>query len=129
MTNKTDCSMPVNSTIQGRDFVIVGQQPWDEGIGSNCRNIALEFSKHNRVLYVNSALNRITLLREKAEPRVQKRLAVINGKEKGLVSLQSNLWNLYPSCITESINQVKVRPLYNLLNKRNNRLYAQSIHK
>ncbi|MCD6011890.1 MAG: glycosyltransferase family 1 protein [Flavipsychrobacter sp.] len=128
MTSKTSYSMPADM-ITGRDFVIVGQQPWDEGIGSNCRNIALEFSKHNRVLYVNSALNRITLLREKTEPRVQRRLAVINGKEKGLVSIQPDLWNLYPSCITESINQVKVRPLYNVLNKRNNRLYAQSIHK
>ncbi len=126
MTNKTNCSMPPDM-VTGRDIVIVGQQPWDEGIGSNCRNIALEFSKHNRVLYVNSALNRITLLRDKAEPRVQRRLAVIKGREKGLVSIQPNLWNLYPSCITESINQVKVVPLYNLLNKRNNRLYAQSI--
>jgi len=113
--------------IAGRDIVIVGQQPWDEGIGSNCRNIALEFSKHNRVLYVNSALNRFTLLRDKAETRIQKRMAVIRGKEKGLVPVQANLWNLYPSCITESINKIKLRPLYDLLNKRNNRLFAASI--
>ena len=121
--------MAPNDTIQGRDIVIVGQQAWDEGIGSNCRNIALEFSRHNRVLYVNSALNRFTLLRDKAEPRVQRRLAVISGKEKGLVPIQANLWNLYPSCITESINKIKIRPLFDMLNKRNNRLYAVSIQK
>jgi hypothetical protein len=105
----------------------VGQQPWDEGIGSNCRNIALEFAKNNRVLYVNSPLNRFTLLKNKAEPRIQKRLAVIGSKEKGLVAIQLNLWNLYPSCITESINKIKITSLYNALNKRNNRLYAHAI--
>lgn len=119
--------MQSNDLIENRDIVIVGQQPWDEGIGSNCRNIALEFSKHNRVLYVNGALNRFTLIRDKNEPRVKKRLAVINGNEKGLVPIQPNLWNLYPSCIVESINRIKAAPVYNLLNKRNNRLYAQSI--
>ena len=54
--------MEQNEIIQGRDIVIVGQQPWDTEIGSNCKNIALEFSKHNRVLYVNSPLDRFTLL-------------------------------------------------------------------
>ncbi len=129
MTNKTLCSMYSDGKITGRDIVIVGQQPWDEGIGSNCRNIAIEFSKHNRVLYVNGPLNRITLLKSKAETRVQKRLAVIKGKEKGLVPVLPNLWNLYPDCITESINKIKLLPLYTFLNKRNNRLFAGSINR
>ncbi len=122
--------MPVKSDeINGRDFVIVGQQPWDTEIGSNCKNLAIEFSKHNRVLYVNSALDRITMLRHKADPKVQKRLAVIQGKENGLVTIQPNLWNLYPSVVTESINKIKVRPIFEALNKRNNKLFARSIQK
>ncbi len=121
--------MAQNSNITNRDIVIVGQQPWDEGIGSNCRNIALEFSRQNRVLYVNSALNRITSLKDKAEPRVQRRLAVISGKEKGLVPLQNNLWNLYPNCIIESINKIRIRAMFNILNKRNNKRFATSIQK
>ncbi len=121
--------MTNNDDIKGRDIVIVGQQPWDTEIGSNCKNLALEFSKQNRVLYINSALDRITMLRDKAEPRVQKRLAIIQGKEKGLVVIQPNLWNLYPSIVTESINKIKVRPLFNALNKRNNKLFARSIQK
>lgn len=48
-----------------KDIIIVGQQAWDTDIGSNCKNIALEMSKNNRVLYVNSPLDRITLLRKK----------------------------------------------------------------
>jgi glycosyltransferase involved in cell wall biosynthesis len=119
--------MHASDILKGRDIVVVGQQPWDTNIGSNCKNIALEFSRNNRVLYVNSALDRITLLKQKADPKVQKRIDVIRGKEKGLVPLQSNLWNLYPSCLVESINWIKSRAIFDLLNKRNNRLFAQSI--
>ena len=72
--------MQKNNIIKNRDIVIVGQQPWDVEIGSNCKNIALEFSKQNRVLYVNSALDRFTLLKDKNLPKIQKRLQVINHK-------------------------------------------------
>lgn len=121
--------MPANKLIQNRDIVVVGQQPWDTGIGSNCKNIALEFARHNRVLYVNSTLDRITLLKHKDDPKVQKRLSVINGKEDGLVVIQDNLWNLYPDTLTESINWIKSRPVFNALNKVNNKKFARSIQK
>ena len=90
-----------NEIIKGRDIVIVGQQPWDTEIGSNCKNIALEFSKHNRVLYVNSPLDRITLIRNKGDQKVQKRASVINGKSDGLEPISNNLWNLYPDRLIE----------------------------
>jgi glycosyltransferase involved in cell wall biosynthesis len=121
--------MPAVDELKNRDIVVVGQQPWDTGIGSNCKNIAIEFAKNNRVLYINSALDRITLLKQKNDPKIQQRIAVIKGKEEGLVPLGPNLWNLYPSHLAESINWLKVRPLFNLLNKRNNRLFALSIQK
>jgi len=119
--------MHPNDMITGRDIVVVGQQPWDTPIGSNCKNLALEFSKHNRVLYVNSTLDRITMLRHKNEERVQKRLDVIKGRQKGLIELQSNLWNLYPDVLTESINWLRSRKVFDLLNKANNRKFARSI--
>ena len=118
-----------NEIIQGRDIVIVGQQPWDTEIGSNCKNIALEFSKHNRVLYVNSPLDRITLLRNKGDQKVQKRASVIKGKIDGLELIANNLWNLYPDRLIESITWIKSRPLFNALNKINNRRFASSIKK
>ncbi|MEG2242076.1 MAG: glycosyltransferase [Muribaculaceae bacterium] len=40
--------------ITGRDFIFTGLQPWDISIGSNAKDIALEISKNNRVLYVNA---------------------------------------------------------------------------
>lgn len=121
--------MQRNDLITNRDIVVVGQQPWDTNIGSNCKNIAMEFARHNRVLYVNSTLDRITLLRHKSDPKVQKRLNVINGKEDGLVEIQNNLWNLYPDVMTESINWIKSRAIFNSLNKANNKKFARAIQK
>ncbi len=121
--------MTQNKLVQGRDFVIVGQQPWDTEIGSNCKNIAQEFSKNNRVLYVNSPLDRITLMRNKGDQKVQKRAAVINGKVNGLESISTNLWNLYPDRLIESITWIKSHALFNALNKINNRRFANAISK
>ena len=76
---------------------------------------------------MNNALDRRAWLKEKADPKVQKRIAVIQGREKGLVPIKENMWNLYPSCIVESVNWIKIRSVFDALNKRNNRLFAQSI--
>ena len=115
--------------IEHKDIIVVGQQSWDVGIGSNCKNIALEFSKNNRVLYVNSPLDRISSIRERKDPKVRKRLNVIRGKEKGLVQLQPNLWNLYPDCVVESINHISVNFIFDLINRANAKRFVASIRK
>ncbi|WP_231490812.1 glycosyltransferase [Pedobacter sp. Leaf170] len=115
--------------LKNRDIIIVGQQPWDTEIGSNCKNIALEFSKNNRVLYVNSPLDRITLYRSKNNEKIKKRLNIIQGKESGLIKIQDNLWNLYPDCMVESINWIGSTKVFSILNKINNRKLAKSIQK
>ncbi len=119
--------MQKNNLIKGRDIVIVGQQPWDVEIGSNCKNIAEELSKHNRVLYVNSPLDRITKFKHNHEPKIQKRINVINGKYSGIVKIRENLWNLYPNKLIESINWIKNQFLFEFFNKINNKRFASSI--
>ncbi|MBB5637363.1 glycosyltransferase involved in cell wall biosynthesis [Pedobacter cryoconitis] len=116
-------------SIKGRDIIVVGQQPWDTEIGSNCKNIALEFSKNNRVLYVNSPLDRITLWRNKKDPKTSKRLAIIQGKEEGLIHIQQNIWNFYPDCMVESINWINNTKIFNFFNRFNNGKLARSIQK
>lgn len=122
-------SQPEEEIISGRDIVIVGQQPWDVNIGSNCKNIAIELAKHNRVLYVNSALDRITLLRNRKDSKIIKRRAVIKGNTNGLIPVADNLWTLYPDVLIESVNWINSFGLFDWLNKRNNRLFAKSILK
>nr|WP_299383046.1 glycosyltransferase [Allomuricauda sp.] len=113
--------------IKGQDIIVVGIQAWDIEIGSNCKNIATEFAKHNRVLYVNPPLDRATLKRDKKSEKVQKRLRVSRGEETGLVPIQENLWNLYPKTLTESINWIPIHGLFKRLNKRNARLFSNDI--
>ncbi|MEM9363045.1 MAG: glycosyltransferase [Bacteroidota bacterium] len=115
--------------IKDRDIVVVGIQAWDIEIGSNCKNIALEFARHNRVLYVNPPLDRATLKRERDSERIQKRLRIKNGEENGLIEVADNLWNLYPESMTESINWIPFHGLFKLLNRRNSRIFSQDIKK
>ncbi|WP_353720657.1 glycosyltransferase [Dyadobacter sp. 676] len=108
------------------DIVITGQQAWDVEIGSNCKNIALEFAKNHRVLYVNSPLDRISLLKNGDDPKIVRRRAVVHGKADGLEEAGENLWILYPDKMIESINWLPDM-LFDILNKRNNQLFAGSI--
>lgn len=114
--------------MHGRDIVVIGMQPWDYHIGSNAKNIAQQFSKCNRVLYVNEPLDRITLFRSnKKDSWVKKRIDAIKGRSKGLVKIDENLWNLYPNFLAESINWIPFKYFYNVFNRLNNRLFAKSI--
>ncbi|TMU54517.1 glycosyltransferase [Flagellimonas algicola] len=113
--------------IKGQDIVVVGIQAWDIEIGSNCKNIATEFAKHNRVLYVNPPLDRATLRRDRNSEKVQKRVRIAKGEDTGLVPIADNLWNLYPKSLTESINWIPSHFLFKKLNKRNARLFSNDI--
>ncbi len=115
------------SMIKDRDIVVIGIQAWDIEIGSNCKNIAREFARHNRVLYVNPPLDRATLRRDKHNEKVQKRIRIRNGQEEGLVKIEEKLWNLYPKSMTESINWIPFHGLFKILNKRNSKIFAEDI--
>ncbi len=115
--------------IRGKDIVIVGIQAWDIQIGSNCKNIALEFAKNNRVLYVNPPMTRSVMRNQKDTINIQKRIRIKNGEEDDLVEIESNLWNLYPKSLVESINSVPVHAVFKILNKRNSKIFASDIEK
>ncbi|WP_417876567.1 glycosyltransferase [Winogradskyella sediminis] len=114
--------------IQDRDIIVIGIQPWDIKIGSNCKNIAAEFAKHNRVLYVNPPLDRITKYKQKQEEHIQKRLKIAKGEAPDLQKIEHNLWNLYPKTLIESINWINNAFVYDFFNKRNTKLFAQDIN-
>ena len=118
-----------NTNISGRDIVIVGQQPWDTEIGSNCKNLAIEFSKQNRVLYVNSALDTKTYLMNRQDPKIQKRIAVIKKQREGLEPISNSLWTYYPDCTILSINWIGSTAVFNYFNRINNQRFANAIGK
>lgn len=111
--------------MNNRDIIITGLQSWDIEIGSNCKNIAMEFAKNNRVLYVNPPIDRLTAFRNMKKSRVTKNTkSVINLNE-----VQKNLWVYYPQSIIESISSLPINFLFDWLNKRNNRIFANDIRK
>jgi glycosyltransferase involved in cell wall biosynthesis len=115
--------------IKNRDIVMVGLAALDSRIGSNAINLAAEFSKHNRVLYVNYPLDRLTILRERKDPLIQKRLRMLKGKEPNLVKVNDNMWSFFPQTVLESINQLPIDWLFDILNKINNKRFAKEVNK
>src|SRR5258708_702142 len=117
---------PPPEMIRNKDIVAVGLQPWDIKIGSNCKNVAIELARYNRVLYVNAPLDQVALMRKKDERRVGK------GREmrksgKNLLPIGENIWNLYPKNIIHSINWIRGSGLFNVFNKWNNKKFAADI--
>src|ERR1035437_2848671 len=110
--------------MENRDIIVVGIQSWDIKIGSNCKNIALEFAKKNRVLYVNSPISRMTALKEKSIIKQYQ-----GDKKVNIKNVSKNLWSFYPQKIIESISSLSINFLFDALNKRNNRLFASEIKK
>jgi teichuronic acid biosynthesis glycosyltransferase TuaH len=101
------------------DIVIIAPQPWDYEIGSNARNIAVEFSKKNRVIYVNPPSDWISTIRNDGKKNVS-----INS---GLRVVQENIWNLTPKNLSASINWIGSKSIYLHFNKWNNKKFADSI--
>jgi len=114
--------------IKGRDIVVVGLAAMDSKIGSNVINLAYEFARHNRVLYVNYPLDRFTLWREKKNDLILKRKEMMKANKPKIIKVTNNLWNLYPNTILESISQLKVDWLFDFLNKINNKRQAKEIN-
>lgn len=113
--------------IHGKDIVVVGLQPWDIGIGSNCKNIAIEFARHNRVLYVNPPVDRLTNLRDKHSAKMQKRRRIKKGQEPALIEVGKNIWNYYPDKLVESVNGLPDGFLFDFFNKINGKRFAAGI--
>ncbi len=114
--------------IKNRDFIIFGLQPWDISIGSNCKNIALEIAKHNRVLYVNRPLDRVSKIKLKNDVQTNNRIESIRYGTNTLIKENENLWIFNPRIILESINFLPSGFLYNYFNRNNNKKLANEIN-
>ncbi len=113
--------------IKGKDIIVVGIQAWDIEIGSNCKNISVEMSRENRVLYVNSPLDRISKFKERKTEKIKKRLRIKSGKEADLVSVGPNMWTLYPKTTIESINWIGSKSVFDSVNRMNTEKFTNDI--
>lgn len=122
-------SEPSYRTLKGENIVIVGLQAWYTDIGSNCKNIALELAKDNKVLYINMPLDRRTIIEWKNDPNIQFHLDIAKNKKENLFQIQPNLWNYYPTEILESVRWIPSTFLFSIFNKWNSKRLSKSIRK
>jgi glycosyltransferase involved in cell wall biosynthesis len=116
--------------IKGKNIVIVGTQSWDISIGSNCKNIAIEFAKNNQVIYINVPLDRKKFLKWTfTNPNDLRRLSVLKGRSSGLVKLGDTFWSFYPKIVFESVNWLKNTALFDFFNKLNTKKLASEIQR
>lgn len=111
--------------IQGKDIIVTGIIHWELPIRSNCQDIALEFSKQNRVLYIFYPLNTATKNNENA----LKRKNISKSKSRGLVRVNENFYLLYTPTILFSINWLPKGILFHVFNYLNAWLFCRDIKK
>jgi len=110
--------------IKGKDIVLFSSQPWESEIGSNFKDMTYELARYNRILFVNRASDRASLLSKK---RNGKDNTEIN-KPKQLTKIQENLWVYNTGLVLESINWISWNWLYDEINKINNKRLAKKIN-
>jgi teichuronic acid biosynthesis glycosyltransferase TuaH len=115
--------------ISGRDIVMFSFQSWDTAIGSNFKDMAIELSKKNRVLFVNRALDRSSLYKQRNDAVTKTRLNSIKNGTGELEQVAPNIWVQNPRVILESINSIPVAGLHDWLNKLNGKRLAKQINK
>jgi len=115
--------------MKGKDFIITGLQSWDIPIGSNAIDIAKEIAINNRVLYVNSPLDQMTIQRNKTKPELKQRLEIIHKQKAALRQISESLWVLdFPFSIW-SVNQLPDGFLFDIFNKLNNKKMFRYVRK
>lgn len=113
--------------IKGRDFVFTGLQPWDIALGSNAKDIAVEVSADNRVLYISTPLDYLTYKGKGGENRqdILHRRKVVNGELPVLRRLSGSLWTLDFPFTLFPVNRLPDGFIFDFFNYRNNkRMYT-----
>lgn len=105
--------------IQNRNIVLFSFMPWNGKIASNFKEMAFELAKHNRVLFIDRAPDRISHLRSKRSGP--------DSPGKGIEKINENLWVYYPSTVVESINWIPVNFIYDFFSRRNTKRLADEI--
>lgn len=110
-------------------IVITGIQPWDIGIGSNCKNIALELSKNHKVMYVNPPLDLKYFLFPKKSTNLQglnNRKDMRSGIAHNVTEINKNLNVVTPTFFNRSINKLP-KSVFDIFNVWTNKKLAKTI--
>lgn len=114
--------------LKFRDIIITGIQSWNISIGSNIKNIAIELSRKNRVLFVSPPVDRISgLMRKQSLRRENQKFKNCNVVHSNLHQINANLYVLQPKNNVKPINRIPFDGMFDYFNKQNNKNLAQDI--
>ncbi|MDR0895159.1 MAG: glycosyltransferase [Prevotellaceae bacterium] len=111
--------------MKDQNFIITAAQLWDTQIGSAIKNMALEISKQNKVLFVNSPLDISTRLHavlksaRKQTQEFEQRMAVLKGKRFPLRCIRPNLWVVDCPFTLLPVSKLPT-PIFECVNRYNN---------
>lgn len=109
------------------NFVITTLHTWDIEIGSTIKSTALEISKNNKVLFVNTPMDHATWLRRKKNSSYLQRMSVIHGRKPYIRRINNNMWVLDFPFMVFSINKLPGKWMFDFFNKLNNKKMASFI--
>lgn len=113
--------------MENHDFIITSLQSWDIEIGSTIKNTALEISKRNRVLYINTPMDYATWLRGSKNKSYNYRMSVIKKHIPEVRQINENMWVVDCPFMIYPVNQLPGSCFFDFINKLNNRKIANRI--
>ncbi|HEX3078881.1 MAG TPA: glycosyltransferase [Puia sp.] len=110
--------------IKGRDIVLFSSQPWNSGIAFNFKDMAFELARYNRILFVDRARDRHSILKTIFSSKRQQTEISATPEIIG-----ENFWILHPASLLESGNWSPTYNLFDFFNRTNNKRLASEIKK
>jgi teichuronic acid biosynthesis glycosyltransferase TuaH len=110
--------------IKNRDIVLFSSQPWNSGIAFNFKDMAFELARYNRVLFIDRAADRHSMLiRIFSSKKLETEIHTTPER------IQDNFWILHPKSTLESGNWSPTYKLFDFFNRTNNKRLAAEIKK
>jgi teichuronic acid biosynthesis glycosyltransferase TuaH len=108
--------------IKNRDIVLFSFQPWNSDIAFNFKDMAYELARYNRVLFIDRARDRNTVLKTLLSNK-----PVAGENPPYLEEVMDQFWVLHPKSILESGNWSPNYGLFDFFNRINNKRLAVEI--
>lgn len=115
--------------LENRDIVLFSFLPWNNAVGFNFRDLALELAKKNRVLFVNRTLDYLSAFLHREDPTVQARLQTVKTGHNELAEVSPNLFVYSPRVILKSINSIPVDKIHDYFSNQNVKTLCAELNK
>ena len=115
-------NMTAHRFIKNRDIILFSLQPWNSQIAFNLKDLAYELARYNRILFIDRANDRKTILKSKFSAK-----QFDPEMPKSLETVGNDFWVLHPKSLMESGNWSPNYKLFDFFNRINNRRLALEI--